>query len=98
MINVRKKLTKKLHIFEILDKDVNKEEFSKSGKRTWTVREKEVVLNACHKQIIKNALPGKTECLDIISSNPCLRGRRWENIKDYVRNHIRLLKTKKKIG
>ena len=66
-----------------------------SGKRKWTPEEVNVVLTSFHSHVIGSTLPGKTECLKVISKNKCLKGRRWTNIKDYVRNHKKLASKKK---
>ena len=44
-------------------------------------------LAKCHKHIVGLSLPGKNECLQIISDCQALSGRSWSNVKDYVRNY-----------
>lgn len=60
---------------------------SANARRKWSPEQSELVLRAFHKHVIGNSLPGKVECLTLLSKNPCLRGREWKNLKDFVRNH-----------
>eukprot|EP00057_Strongylocentrotus_purpuratus_P029571 XP_011684045.1 PREDICTED: uncharacterized protein LOC105447544 [Strongylocentrotus purpuratus] len=60
-----------------------------AGRRTWTEVEQTVVkkrLRGCFQQ---RRLPSKMKCLNLITSESVLQGRKWENIKDFVRNWLR---------
>ena len=66
------------------------------GKTKWTKEESDLVLNAFHKYLTTDRLPGKKECLMLITKNKELRNRSWTNVKDFVRNHKTSLRRKKK--
>ena len=56
-------------------------------KKAWSKEEIEIVLKAFHTHVVGSSLPGKNECLQLITKLACLRGRKWTNLKDYIRNH-----------
>ncbi|XP_060599234.1 uncharacterized protein LOC132752863 [Ruditapes philippinarum] len=66
----------------------------------WTQKQKEIVRGAFEQHIHLGKLPGKTECVNLITQNVHLRNRTWKNIKDFVRNQTvvlnRTLRSKKK--
>ena len=64
---------------------------SKTGKRPWRKEESSLVLEKCHLHIRNGTLPGKIEC-EALLKNPCLMGRKWTGIKDFVRNHSKKMK------
>ena len=61
-------------------------------KRPWGAEEIKFVLAKCHKHIVGPSLPGKNECLQIISDCQALSGRSWSNVEDYVRNYKKNLR------
>lgn len=58
-----------------------------NARRTWTNDEKIIVMKCLGNYIRKQCpLPGKQQCEDLIKSNPVMNGRRWQNVKDFIRN------------
>lgn len=59
----------------------------KYQRRVWTEDEKRVVLKEFRREIALNQLPGKTAIDRVMEKYSCFDGRKWTNIKDFIRNH-----------
>lgn len=57
-------------------------------KTPWTNQEQAAVLRHLGQYIAALKVPGKAAIENCKSLEPCLRNRRWNNIKDYIRNKI----------
>ena len=57
--------------------------------KPWSSTEVELVLSRFHRHLVEESLPGKHECEELIRQAPVLNGRSWQNLKDFVRNHLR---------
>ena len=60
---------------------------SNAIKRNWSEEEIKLVLQAFHKHVVGATLPGKSECMHLVSNNNILRNRTWTMVKDFLRNH-----------
>eukprot|EP00795_Rhopilema_esculentum_P013171 gene13171-3969_t len=59
------------------------------GKRSrWGKEESSVVLKHYADKIKKGVLPGKSDATQLITESAVLKNRTWQNVKDFVRNHI----------
>ncbi|KAJ8018491.1 hypothetical protein HOLleu_43490 [Holothuria leucospilota] len=61
----------------------------KYKRHPWTEEEIGIVMKAFRKEIALNQLPGKAAILQVIGAHGCLSRRKWTNIKDFIRNHLR---------
>ncbi|XP_071853449.1 uncharacterized protein [Apostichopus japonicus] len=57
-------------------------------KTPWTTQEQAAVHRHLGQYIAASKLPGKSAIVNCMSLEPCLRNRRWTNVKDYIRNKI----------
>ena len=55
-------------------------------KRVWTVEEKAAVHRHLAKYFKEGTLPGKKAILSCMKAEPVLSQRKWQNIKDFIRN------------
>ncbi|XP_065068082.1 uncharacterized protein LOC135693499 isoform X3 [Rhopilema esculentum] len=59
------------------------------GKRSrWGKEESSVVLKHYADKIKKGVLPGKSDATQLIAESAVLKNRTWQNVKDFVQNHI----------
>ena len=57
-------------------------------RKKWLPSETRLVLEAFGKYLTSEKLPGKKECQLFLKRNKNVLGdRKWQNIKDFVRNH-----------
>ena len=47
-----------------------------------------MVLKNYADKIKKGVLPGKSDATQLIAESAVLKNRTWQNVKDFVRNHI----------
>jgi len=59
----------------------------------WTPEEKTLVLEHFHRYLVEEMLPGKSACEELIRTAPPLRRRSWTNIKDFIRNHLKIVRS-----
>lgn len=89
----------KIEIFLLVDADVrydtsasrtkkNTRRKTQIKKRLWTTAEKQAVLKHFTNQVKEGSLPGKIECEKCIDETPCLKGRKWTDLKFYIKNHL----------
>ena len=57
------------------------------GRKSWSNQEIELVLKQLHSFVVSDQLPGKTVCTELIKNNSILSHRKWQNIKDFIRNY-----------
>ncbi|XP_071853109.1 uncharacterized protein [Apostichopus japonicus] len=62
-------------------------------RRPWSNEEVDIMKKAFRKEIAQNKLPGKAAIEKVLEQYDCLRGRKWTNLKDFIRN--RFLKANK---
>lgn len=58
----------------------------KYKRRPWSEEEASAVQAAFKKHILLNKLPGKADIETALKTYPCLSGRKWTNVKDFIRN------------
>ena len=58
----------------------------------WTDEQRQFVRLTFRKYIHGEGLPGKVECSQVIQANSFLANRKWQNIKDFVRNEQKKMK------
>ena len=65
-------------------------------KLNWTRAESNLVLDKFHHYVTSDKLPGKKECQKLLDENNEIfqRGRKWSNLKDFVKNRKTTLKRK----
>ncbi|CAH1115846.1 unnamed protein product [Psylliodes chrysocephalus] len=64
----------------------------KCSKRPWTDNEKKIMYSKFTKFIKKNSLPGKLECMEVIENHEVFAGRKWSDLKFFIKNHLSKIK------
>ena len=54
----------------------------------WTEEEKASILRRFRANFVTQKIPGKNDCQEAILDEPALRQRRWESVRQFVRNAI----------
>ncbi|KAF5274676.1 hypothetical protein FQR65_LT16906 [Abscondita terminalis] len=66
-----------------------KQKKSTHNRQSWTSEEIQLVLSTYRTLIKQKKLPGKLDCEKLMKDKPTLfKGRKWSDIKFYVKNHI----------
>lgn len=55
-------------------------------KKVWTLEEKAAVHRHLARNLKEGTLPGKKAILSCMNAEPVLSQRKWQNIKDFIRN------------
>ncbi|CAG9835041.1 unnamed protein product [Diabrotica balteata] len=61
-------------------------------RRPWTTEEKEIILKEFKSLIKRGSLPGKEQCTKLLEEQIVFTGRKWTDVKFFVKNYLQKLR------